>query len=222
MTLRAILWDMDGTLLDSEPAHEAAFHDALTELGVTVPDGFHDKLLGAAEDRVHAALCDATALTLSLHAWRACKWHHYRRHADAIRLRTSVAEQALRCARAGIPMAVVSNSTADEVALCLTGSKLAEHFPITVSRADVAHGKPAPDGYLRAASSLGIAAADCLVIEDSPTGCAAGHAAGMHVLYHPQTVTAKAPDGADYLPPEGDLGRYLDMRIPELRTCPLI
>lgn len=205
---RAVLWDMDGTLLDSEPAHEAAFGDALAELGLSVPPGFHDGLLGSSVDRVHAALVAATGANLSLDVWQAVKWRHFRRRADAVALRTDVAQLAQDLASEGVRMAVVSNSTADEVALCLSAAGLASLFPVTISRADVAYGKPAPDGYLLAAARLGVAAKACVVVEDSPVGARAGLAAGAKVLFHPQHPVAPdaVPEGALYVAPSDHLG----------------
>ena len=211
MTRQAILWDMDGTLLDSEPAHAAAFDEALRELGLRVSGDFQDRLLGASDDQVHALLVEATGATLTLSEWRAVKWRYFERNADRIVLRDAVAALARRLAEGGVPMAVVSNSTADEVAFCLRVSGLARLFSLTISRADVENGKPAPDGYLLAASRLGVPPASCVVVEDSPLGSRAGLAAGMTVLYHPQhAVCASAiPGGARYVAPDQPLDSFL-------------
>lgn len=211
MTCRAILWDMDGTLLDSEPAHEAAFHDALHELGLSVPPGFHDALLGSSADRVHARLVAATGSALTLAGWRALKWRHFQRHAGRIAPRAGMAGLARAQAARGVPMAVVSNSTAAEVGLCLGAARLAPLFATTVSRADVAAGKPAPDGYLLAAARLGLPPAACLVIEDSPLGACAGLAAAMRVIIHPQhpAPATTIPAGAHYIAPDAPLAPVL-------------
>jgi beta-phosphoglucomutase-like phosphatase (HAD superfamily) len=93
-------------------------------------------------------------------------------------------------------MAVVSNSTRAEVDVALAAIGLARLLPVTVSRADVARGKPDPEGYLAAAARLGVRPAGCVVIEDSPTGVAAGLAAGMTTVFHPQDPGLPAPTGA--------------------------
>lgn len=196
MKSRAILWDMDGTLLDSEPVHAAAFEDAVAELGVTLPHGFHDALLGASVDRVHEALIAASNLDMSLADWTACKWAHYQRRAHAITKREPTASMVPLLHGRGVPMALVSNSTADEVQICLEATGMSHFLPITVSRNDVTNGKPAPEPFLRGAERLGVDPADCLVVEDSPTGAQAGVAAGMTVLFHPQVDSFAAPEGA--------------------------
>lgn len=198
--MKAILWDMDGTVLDSEPAHEAAFHAAIGELGLHLPDGFHDALLGASGDQVHAALASA-GLALSLPDWTALKARHYATQGHRITRRLPSAEVALTLAAEGHRMALVSNSTAQEVAMNLAVTRMASAFALTISREDVARGKPAPDGYLLAADRLGVAPGDCLVIEDSPTGARAGLAAGMTVLLHLQGPIPEVP-GAVSLAPE--------------------
>ena len=80
--MKAVLWDLDGTLVDSEPAHALAFDASLAELGLTVPPDFHDRLLGASEDRVHEALIAETSVSMDRAAWRSVKWRHYRKAAD--------------------------------------------------------------------------------------------------------------------------------------------
>lgn len=81
-----------------------------------------------------------------------------------------------------VPKAVGSNAEMANIAHVLAGAGLQSHFPVIVDGGQVAHAKPQPDIYLRAAAKLGLAPADCIVFEDSPTGVAAGVAAGMRVV----------------------------------------
>ena len=212
MTQRALLWDLDGTLIDSEPAHAAAFADALVACGLAVPEGFHDSLLGRSTEDVYAALIEQTGSTLSLDAWQKLKWTHYQRHATDIRRREAVAAVALHWVKRGVPSAVVSNSTANEVEIALAVTGLAEALPVTVCIADVSRAKPDPESYLLGARRLGIAPEHCIVVEDSPLGAAAGRAAGMTVIWHPQMPVAKSDiaDGLIYVPAEDPLSEAIE------------
>jgi HAD superfamily hydrolase (TIGR01509 family) len=192
--VRAVLWDLDGTLVDSEPVHDLAFDAAVADLGLTVPHGFIETMLGVGEDGLHAALVAQAGYTGTLADWRAVKWPHFRDRADGVRRRDAVADVALRLHAQGVPMAVVSNSTRAEVDLNLSVTGLGGLFPVTLSRDDLRQGKPDPEGYLHAAGLLGLASADCLVVEDSATGARAGLAAGMTVIFHPQANHAPPDD----------------------------
>jgi beta-phosphoglucomutase-like phosphatase (HAD superfamily) len=216
MSIKALLWDLDGTLVDSEPVHGAAFDGALAELGLEVADDFHARTLGVNEAKVHEMLVAETGVDLDLDTWRAIKWSHYRRFAGDIRRRAGVAEVALGWAARGTPSAIVSNSTAAEVAIALSATALDEALTTIVSFADVTQGKPDPEGYLLAARRLGVPPEICLVVEDSPVGAAAGLAAGMRVIFHPQARAddpSTAAPGATYLPPEGALADLISQAL---------
>ena len=107
--LRAVFWDMDGTLLDSEPAHAASFADALAELGLSVPPGFHDGLLGLGVDHVYAALVATTGATLSIDEWQALKWRHFQRRSDVVTVRGEVAAQARELAAQGVEFLLLAH-----------------------------------------------------------------------------------------------------------------
>jgi len=201
--LTAVLWDLDGTLVDSEPAHAAALDAALAELGLAVGPAFHRRSLGASEDSVHRALVAEFGPAIALGAWRDLKWSRYQVLASHVATRPGMPALVARLAAAGVPMAVVSNSTRAEVALNLAATGLDQLLPVTITRDDVLHGKPDPEGYLAAAAQLGVAPAACIVVEDSPAGAAAGLAAGMTTVFHPLESGLDAPDGALSAGPDG-------------------
>ena len=206
----AILWDLDGTLVDSEPVHELAFDAAIKELGLTLPSGFHDELLGSSGQDVHAKPIDATELQLGFEDWRALKMRHFAAFHARITPLDGIPELLRDLVARAIPMAVVSNSTRAEVDLSLKATGISSSLGFTISRSDVSGSKPAPDGYLLAASRLNQRPQNCLVIEDSSTGVAAGLAAGMQVIFHPQSPCLHPPQGAYYLPPSVDLRPLLE------------
>lgn len=194
----ALLWDVDGTLADSEPLHEASFHIACDSLGVALPADFHQRALGRSEAETHDWLARDHGLGLDFAAWSALRFSVYRDH--AARVRPHEPAQALwRAAAAlGLKQAAVSNS--DRMILQINLARLGLENPglVSVSRNDVRRGKPEPEPYLRAAHLLGAAPARCAVIEDSEAGAQAGAAAGCAVFLMPH-FAGNAPEGAQPL-----------------------
>ncbi len=204
--IEAVLWDLDGTLVDSEPIHGRAFRKAVRDLGLVLPDTFGPSLIGQSDDAVHALLCEC-GLSCDLMSWRRAKWRHYALMSGDLALRSGVQPVIDELIDLGMAMAVVSNSTREEVDLNLSSTGLCALVRFSLSRTDVAQPKPSPEGYLKAADRLGVAPSRCLVIEDSPVGARAGVAAGAKTIFHPQrpVVRTRRPDGALYLDPSGDL-----------------
>ncbi|SDD36725.1 HAD family hydrolase [Rhodococcus tukisamuensis] len=191
VTLEGVLWDMDGTLLDSEKLWDVAMGELATELGGVMTEQMRHAVLGASAPdalaRIFAALdLDPTPTAVA----GAGDWINARvteLFALGIPWRPG-ARDALRAVRAvGLRTALVTNTERElaEQALDTLGR---EHFDVTVCGDEVPSGKPQPDPYLRAAALLGLEPAQCLAIEDSPTGAAAAVAAGCAVLVVPCEV----------------------------------
>ena len=204
----AVLWDLDGTLVDSEPLHSQATAAALDGLGLRPPIGFDDDLLGVSEEGVYTALVERVGLPLERTLWRELKWKYFESLLSGLKPRSTTLPALQRLAALSVPMAVVSNSSRREVDLALAATGLALFFPVTISRDDVSIGKPDPEGYFAAAQQLGVAPHECLVVEDSIPGAIAGLQAGMTTVFHPQHV-GLGPAGAIELAPEADLADLL-------------
>lgn len=184
--VEAILFDMDGVLVDSEPAHEAATDEAARESGLGPIDaatfaryffgrtdyaGYVDYL--AARGRKDLDLGALLGRTAAAYA---------RRFDDAVRPFPDGLETLRRARAAGYRVAIVSGARTAEIALVVARFALAPSLDLTVSGDDVPHGKPNPDPYLTAARYLGLEPGACLVVEDAPAGIAAARAAGMRSL----------------------------------------
>ncbi len=213
MTRHAVLWDLVGTLADTEPLHALAFDQAISEFGLTVPNGFHDSLLGVSDQETYDGLVREAGAQFNMDMWRTTKFKHFSARPDMVHLRPNVGTLPERLFAQNVPMAVVSNSTKDEVAFIVKACGLSKFVQYTISRADVTDGKPAPDGYLLAASKLKCAPSNCIVVEDSKIGSHAGINAGMSVIYHPQTDREDCPEGAHYIPPSEVLWPFLARRL---------
>lgn len=210
MKPRAVYWDMDGTLIDSEPLHEQALIAVLTSLGITPPADLHDRVIGIAARPVYDMLRDEFGLALPFDDWILRKYVYYMEHAAKLKPRPGAIEVYRDLKALGIAQAVVSNSDRLIVETNLRMIGIDAPGIKTVTRNDVRAGKPDPEPFLRAAYLTEIDPAESCVIEDSQTGATAGVAAGMRTLFWPQQPMA-APAGAVHMKSLEALRTYLEL-----------
>jgi len=192
--LKAVLWDMDGTLVDSENVAVEAFRLAMIDAGLPAIPNLYDRVLGRAADDLYRWLVADFGLTLPAVEWEERKHFHHFNASEQIKGFTAATDVFRSLDFASIPQAIVSNSDRKIVDVQLTLVGLTRPGHITVSRNDVRKGKPDPEGYLRAAWLLGVDPSECLVVEDSNSGAAAGTAARMVTVMVPHATVA-APAG---------------------------
>jgi len=192
----AILWDVDGTLVDSEPLHEAALINALKGLGLTPPDDLHQHIVGRDAREVHIWCERHLGLNLDLKDWLRLKYQNYFASAADLKPRDGAVTLFKKLRKDGYAQGIVSNSDRLVVNANLEAVGLGEPGLISISRNDVCSGKPDPEPYQRAAWLLQVDPQDCLVVEDSITGAQAGLAAGMRTLFWPESEMA-TPKGAE-------------------------
>ncbi|WP_449352853.1 HAD family hydrolase [Streptomyces shaanxiensis] len=195
----AVIFDLDGTLVDSEPNYYEAGRQVLAEHGV--PDfswADHERYVGISTQETVARWKARYGLRASVPELLAAK---NRRYLELARGGTRVYPEMRKfvelLAGEGVPMSVASGSSPEAIEAILAGTGLDVHLRTTVSADEVAHGKPAPDVFLEAARRLGAVPADCVVLEDAAPGAAAAHAAGMRCIAIPYVAAqADAPEFA--------------------------
>jgi HAD superfamily hydrolase (TIGR01509 family) len=195
-----VIFDCDGVLVDSEPIANRVLAEQLHGIGVSIPQSevmrrFVGKTRGqclalAAEIRGRA-LPDAFGAD-----WDAALFEALRNEVQPAPGVADVLRQLT------IPFCAASNGMPDRVRLTLASAGLMPYFEGRIfTSADVPNPKPAPDLFLHAAASLNASAAECVVIEDTPTGVRAGRAAGMRVFGYIGVSTSDAAalerEGAD-------------------------
>jgi HAD superfamily hydrolase (TIGR01509 family) len=203
----AVLFDMDGLLIDTEPIWFAVETEILDELGASWHHDDHATLVGsslaiasafiadrAVADKSAAGVANRAGIDTSASAIadqmliRMAKRLH-----DPLPLQPGVRDLIRELDEAGIPRALVSSSFRVLVDSVLDGLAPLT-FDVVVAGDDVSHNKPHPEPYLTAAARLGVDAADCVAFEDSPNGAASATAAGCVVIAVP-SVTPIAPAG---------------------------
>ncbi|MET8218721.1 HAD family hydrolase [Streptomyces hirsutus] len=195
----SVVFDLDGTLVDSEPNYYKAGRLTLAEHGV--PDFSwteHERYVGISTRETITDWRERYGLRASVEDLLEVKNGHYLRLARAS---TQVYPEMRRfvelLAAEGVPMAVASGSSPEAIEAILAGTRLDVHLRTVVSAEEVPRGKPAPDVFLEAARRLGTDPADCVVLEDAVPGVAAAHAAGMRCIAIPYVAAqADAPEFA--------------------------
>jgi HAD superfamily hydrolase (TIGR01509 family) len=186
----AVLFDMDGTLIDSEPVWFETEVRLLAGYGFELGPEHWQHVLGQPSEISSRYLLGISGVPLS---WQELaeliESGVVARLSEGLDLLPGAKELLVELQAAGVPAALVSASSRRIVDACI-GAIGADFFRHTVSGDDVARPKPDPQPYLRAAELLGVDPADCVVIEDSPVGTAAGAGAGCRVLAVPhESVT---------------------------------
>jgi beta-phosphoglucomutase-like phosphatase (HAD superfamily) len=188
----AVIFDMDGVIIDSEPRHERAFLDVFEQMGYGQTHGVEfERYLGRSDRAVWVDFVARHNPKWTLDELTAWKQNHLieiirREQPIFAGLPELVAQLAPR-----FRLAVASGSVHPVIDEVLAMKSLRRFFPVVVSTQDVAHGKPAPDVFLRAAELLGVTPAKCCVIEDSAAGVTAARAAGMTAIAITNTLPAE-------------------------------
>ena len=192
MPIRAVLFDHDGTLVDSEPIHLALWNTVLERHGVKLTEAqYRSRYAGVptsanAVDLVARFGLAATPESLAREKNAATAQHLSR---SAFPLMPQVKPTLEALAGLGLKLAVVTGAGADGVAATVRGHGLASLFSVTVSGDDVRRSKPAPDAYLLALARLGLEAHECIAVEDTEHGLQAAADAAIPCLALPTAMT---------------------------------
>jgi len=187
----AVVFDCDGTLVDSMPAHFEAWCEALAVHGAG--GIFKEDVFFAMGGRptldIVGALNNEYGLKLNPAAVALAKREAFLKRLGSVRLIDEVAEFA-RSLRGRVPMAIATGGTRMVIEKTLKTVGISDWFDEVVTADDVTDGKPAPDIFLMAAKRLGVAAHKCLALEDAPAGILAAQRAGMMVIAVPTPLTS--------------------------------
>ena len=185
--LSAVIFDMDGLMLDSEVIARTAWRQALAEQGRTLSDDFFNQMLGRTTDDTRTLLRQAFGPELPVEALVQRKRQYVMDEVaqHGMPVKAGLWELLEWLESQSIAKAVASSARREDVEQKLVRAGLQGRFDAVVTGDQVEHGKPAPDIFLAAARQVRAPSGECVVLEDSDVGLQAAHAAGMWPLMVP-------------------------------------
>lgn len=189
----AVVFDMDGLLVDSEVRYRDAMMEVATIYGRELPLSVFLRMVGLPHDQGRAVAIAHFGPDFPIDEYIKAVWDHARaKDALGVVLKPGVVELLDHLDEAGLPRAVATSSSHVAVELQLGRAGLLPRFHAVVAAGDYPRGKPHPDPFLTAASRLGVSPHHCLALEDSHNGVRAAHAAGMMTVMVPDLLEPTA------------------------------
>lgn len=178
---QGLIFDCDGTLVDTAPIHFAAVNEAMRPIGLVMAKDWYYERVGLTPAAMFAAFERHVGVKLDVAGISRRYGPVFLANVEKAEEIAAVADVA-RANRGRVPMAVGSNGHLQNVKATLTATGLLPLFDSVVTAEQVAHGKPEPDVFLEAARRMNVAPKDCIVFEDSDEGLEAARRAGMRGL----------------------------------------
>lgn len=187
--VRAVIFDMDGTLLDTEAEHRRTMAEAAAALGWPFADEVLLAMVGIHRDANRLMLAERFGADFPMEQFYADSDRLFEAALEAvIPMRPGVESMLAQIAAAGIPMAVATSTEAPYACQRLEKAGLLDYFDVVVTRNDVERPKPHPEPYLLAARRLGVAVTDAVAVEDSYAGVRSAAWAGIATVMVPDLL----------------------------------
>jgi HAD superfamily hydrolase (TIGR01509 family) len=193
---KAVLWDMDGTLVHSDKLHARCIKQIGVKYGQIITDDLCEKALGVSHRHCYDLLTSELGpMPIVFEDWMTKELELYNSLLGEIEVREKIVETLDALHKRGIKQAIFSNNPGNTIERTMKCFERYFEDPqklfLTVISLNDVPAKPAPDGYLLACERLGVKPEESLVIEDSPTGASAGMAAGCFTIYWPAPESKK-------------------------------
>ncbi len=185
----AVIFDMDGLVLDTETTYFFAWQQAAKAMGHALSEDFCLSLSGLHYKDIKPKLMANCGADFNLQAFKRLSGHFWREHVNTygISVKFGFTELLEYIAQEQMPYCLATNSRAVNTYECLELAGIKDVFSVIITRDDVKNGKPAPDIFLKAAELLSVSIGQCLVLEDSHAGIVAASSAGAFSVFVPST-----------------------------------
>jgi beta-phosphoglucomutase len=224
--LKAVIFDFDGVIADSEPCHFVATNKVLEQFGIQIDrDDYYSSFLGFTDAQMFEEIGKRFETNFNnmpietLIVQKGIVFEQIIRHAE--HLIKGIPQFIKMLKNGGLKIGIYSGASRDDIDLMLEGSDFADCFDVIVCADDVEKGKPDPEGYIKALSLINekyksaIQPAQCIVIEDSQWGIAAAKKAGMKIIGVTNSYPANELEDADLI-----IDSVSDLKISDLeRLC---
>jgi HAD superfamily hydrolase (TIGR01509 family) len=211
--IQAVVFDLDGVIVDSEHVWDEVREEYVRELGGSYPESATRDMMGMSSKEWSRYIAEALGVPGTPEEINAAiVARMLERYGESPPLIPGAAE-AVRRLGARWPLAIASSSNPELIEVVVRAADLADLFGVVVSSQEVARGKPAPDVYLEAARRLGVEPTRCAAVEDSHNGIRSAKAAGLRVIVFPN---AHFPPDEESLALADAVLRSLDELTPEL------
>jgi putative hydrolase of the HAD superfamily len=191
MTIKAVIFDFDGTIVDTETLWFQFTKEILKEkFDLDLPLEVFAKCVGTTDDALFQYIENEAQSKIDAHefdGWVRLRFHEHQEH---IEIRKGVLDKLAEAQKLGLKLGIASSSSREWIVGYLQQFGLKEYFPIILSKEDVEKVKPDPALYVKAAEALGVQPEEALAIEDSANGAQAAISAGLNCVVIPNQVTA--------------------------------
>ncbi|AWA98605.1 MULTISPECIES: HAD family hydrolase [Vibrio] len=187
--LKAVLFDMDGLIFDTESIYKQSWQYAATEQGLAITDDFYQQFIGVQDPECERILAEHFQQAIDMPRYKAVRdehFHHLRDQGIALKPGFDSLLRAIK--QRGLLTAIVTSSHLPEVKHNFNNTEYLTQFDLVITAEDVERGKPNPDCYQMAYHHLGMAAKESLVLEDSNNGIKAALAAECHAVMIPDLL----------------------------------
>jgi len=182
MNLKAVLFDMDGVIVNTEPLHKKSYFKTFDEIGIEVSEELYSSLTGRATLKICEILCEKYQLKESPRDLLSKKQKHFEevfKNDNDLSLIDGVRELIQDYTENGLTLVLASSASMENIDRIFKKFELDPYFKVKISGADLKASKPHPEIFVRAAELAGQPKENCMVIEDSTNGIAAAHAANI-------------------------------------------